>query len=469
VFRELNCWITAIPCEWYDYQGVRLRVRDDVNNWTRSDDLAPGEDIAVEIVSPEETAKFDYDSEVVFTAQLTVSSIYQGLENNIEWEILTPNYESVIPAWEDWKGTTFTVEHIRDCWLTAKASLTVCGVEYSDELTVVDPPDIDVHVEPGPYWIDGPSIPLFPDQEGDWHDTSLQTVEVDCVWPGWGGCDDVQAGMSPEPLQDQMLVGQVKIKLDVDEERCQGFYNHITLEILGPPYEESETLVTLYEPNFNEYRDDPYVWDLIAHDEDCGLHHICAVGWTRDPSSPGGYKEIVQECLPVSLSMVEQVDLITVASIYENDHWEGGWQCCPHNPGHHAGPPDIGYIDCSGFVTQILRRLARTNEAGQYPHEHRCAECWQSAWCVEPVSWNDVREGDIISWDPKPGHTMGHAVIFVKWANGSEEPSGDNDHYICWDSAYNVLVQQRLYQVSQRMHPLRWKTSCAYPVFNPCL
>jgi len=76
---ELNCWIAAIPCEWYEYQGVRLRVRDDVNNWTRSDNLAPGEDIGVEIDCPTETIKWGQMS-VTINAEIVGNTVYSPRE-----------------------------------------------------------------------------------------------------------------------------------------------------------------------------------------------------------------------------------------------------------------------------------------------------------------------------------------------------------------------------------------------------
>jgi len=155
---ELNCWIAAIPCEWYEYQGVRLRVRDDVNNWTRSDNLAPG-DADVEIACPGDT--IPYDDPVELTAQITGNQFYAPLEDNIKWSV---QFEVERDLWVDfgphediyhqysdsgynseisenianWCGTTFTIDHFRDCEMRVRARLEVCGVVFDDTCDVED-------------------------------------------------------------------------------------------------------------------------------------------------------------------------------------------------------------------------------------------------------------------------------------------------------------------------------------------
>jgi len=434
---ELNCWITAIPCEWFEYQGAKLRIRDDINNWTHSDDLAPGDDIAVEITSPEEGTKYEYDDQVVFYAQINGNQLYAGLGSSIQWEILTPDYQSVVPEWEDWKGTMFTVAHIRDCWLTVKASLTVCGVEFSDQLTVIDPPRIEVDVESGPYWIDGPSIPIYPGAEAGWHTASLQTVEV----KDWGtcGCGNVRHEMEPEPLYHDELCagqgseglrpGQVQIKIDVDEEKCEGFYHHVTVRVYDVGFQEYYTLVTLYEPNLNMYRDTPFVWDLIACGEDCGQHTLLVQGWKVNPDWEGGYQPVLEDFAPVFLTVVQKADLVRIWEIYLGDKYGPtmGYHCCPHNPGLTGAPPRTGFIDCSGFVTQLLRRLARCDGADppdcyelEDPLEHYGALRWRGEERAKIVTRDEIRNsleellhpGDILVW-------MGtdHVAIFDGWAD----------------------------------------------------
>ena len=438
---EYSCWVAPIPCEWFGYQGAKLRIRDDVNNWTHSDNLAPGEGAGIEIVSPEENTKFDLGELVEFKAEITGNSVYQALQGSIQWEILTPDYESIPVEGEDWKGPDFEI-YLWDCSLTVKASLAVCGEEYSDTRRVLDPPPIFIYVEEGPYWIDGPSIPTFPPSSLEWHSDSLQTVQT-VAWGECYGCDNIVHTMEPVPLledthegREGLQIGKVKIIIWVPGQRCDP-NDAILVEIDGPQLHDEYTITGDDPVPANTFCQDPLVWNILA--EDCGDHKI-RVKWYCHDEFTGElvYGDYFEE-YPLTLSKVVQADLVHIASIYyeppiPDADWGEGWQCCPGVPGRDSwpgcgdgNPKAKPLIDCCGFVTQLLRRLARCDDGGLpdcYPIDHIGAPAWRYATDrVTIVELGDMRttlrEGDILVWW---GYEDYHVAIFRSWTDNPGFP-----------------------------------------------
>ena len=481
---ELNCWIAPMPCEWFTWQGAKLRIRDDVNNWRHSDDLSPGENPDVQIDCPTETIEWGHQS-VTINAEIVGNSLYNPI---IKWSV----QKSVGGAWVDygphedalhqycdsgyystisqdidnWTGPEFVIGIFQDCKMRVCARIEVCGERLDDICDLVDDSPIELEVEPGPYWIDGPSIPAFPGTEPGWHDASLQAVEVS-AWLQCACCGNIQHRMEPVPFYEDsdcegvyyegLRVGQVQIKICVDEQQCSCF-DFLSIAF----YDSDENPITdlCIECEVDEYCEEPLIWNLQEPELECGTYKAVVAGMVKQYG--GWYAGIYTEETQLEITRVTQEDVVAIAEIYQGDRWIAGYKRCPHNP-----EPDGG-IDCCGFVTQLLRRLSRRDASGAYPHDHRCATCWQSAWCVEPISWSELKMGDIISWDPKPGHEMGHVVIFVGWNDPDKQEYGLDDYYMCWDSALGVTVGEHSYAASSRMHPLRWSSTVSNPVFNPC-
>ena len=99
-----------------------------------------------------------------------------------------------------------------------------------------------------------------------------------------------------------------------------------------------------------------------------------------------------------------------------------GWHCCPGVPGLGE---TTAYIDCSGFVTQVLRRLARCDGGtlpSCYPLDHIGAVDWRNSSRVVQVTLQqirdgeaDLRTGDILVW-----MDTDHVGIFVDWVDKEE-------------------------------------------------
>jgi hypothetical protein len=148
---ELNCWIAPIPCGWLSYQGAKLRIRDDINNWRRSDELAWGASAGVEIINCP-LDEIAYDDPVELNAQITGNSFYAplvkwsvqvevepgqwvdyGPHEDIDHQYSGSGYDSVISEdIENWTGPNFSIEHFRDCEMRVRARLDVCGETFDD-------------------------------------------------------------------------------------------------------------------------------------------------------------------------------------------------------------------------------------------------------------------------------------------------------------------------------------------------
>ncbi len=455
---EYSCWVAPIPCEWFSYQGAKLRIRDDVNNWTHSDNLAPGDDAAIEIDCPSGTIPIG--EPVQLTAHITESSMYTPLESSIKWSVQVyqgenwvdygphedgdhqyddSGYQSDIPEGiENWTGTTFFIAHLEDCTMRVRARLQVCGETFDDTCDLQDDPDITISAEPGPYWIDGPSIPVFNGGDGGWHTDALESVQVEA----WGcyGCGNVVASMESGPLwedthpgREGLLVGQVQLMVCVVGPTCSGY---IDIEIDGPQPNDEYIVPGAGHVQPNEFCQEPLIWNIA--DEDCGEHTI-RVKWYFEAGGGNYLLGETEEYGPLHLSRVTQRDLVSTAAIYHPDrnrtYYGESWHCCPgvrgrggvwEEVGCGGGPPmSQALLDCSALVTQLLRRLARLSVDGEHQFPHFGADHWRAFtdnWqgenptdYVTSIALEDLELGDLIVWK-----NSNHVAIFAGWRNEEE-------------------------------------------------
>ena len=134
--------------------------------------------------------------------------------------------------------------------------------------------------------------------------------------------------------------------------------------------------------------------------------------------------------------------MLLVAPIYSAD----GYLLGGHRPPHHETDDDEcsgreGTVDCSGYLTQLLRRLAR-KEGNTYPINHIGAVAWRTSTRASTLtSFADLQAGDLIVW----GHHLclnenneevengNHIGIFVGWNNtrgSGHNPT--NGVYVAW-------------------------------------
>ena len=178
---------------------------------------------------------------------------------------------------------------------------TFAALSYSDTSIVYDPPPVTVEVEPGPYWIDGPSIPIYPGQEPGWHQDSLQTIQV----KAWGqcGCENVAHTMEPVPVWDStacgqyegLKVGKLQIKVCVGGQLNGSIY----LRIIRPDNTELMNIPI----NPNQYCTSPFEWDI--HLLDCGTYAIQAYYFWQNSE---GVFEMQDDIKIVNLSKVRPDD-----------------------------------------------------------------------------------------------------------------------------------------------------------------
>jgi hypothetical protein len=462
---EHSVWISLMDCEYLEKKNLRFRATDEVNNWARSEDLALGDDFDLVITSPPEGMEFDYDAEIEFTAAITGNPMYQFLEENIEWEILTADYQSVVSGDEDWKGPTFTVEHLRDCCLTVKASINVCGNEYYDERNVYDP-EIIIDIEPGPYWIDGPSIPIT---GGEWpfHDMNIREMAI-LESHGKDAPETQNTCTAPRftPDPEELELSQVKVRIDPSD--CIDF---IDIAVINPLGQES---LKINHASSDTYVEIPWEWDING--SQCGLHEIIIRGY--DDQDPLFAIIEVSNC--VELSRVKQGNLLDVAHIYDGDSYLWGGDRCPGHPWpyiYRDKDCDLdldeddkeywdGVIDCSHYVYQCLRRLGR----GLSPYDVYYKTCnnwppWDRVEFIgrlEDLSPSEVRPGDIILWWNSQFTKRTHIGIFQAWSRDGYFTVMDADsEYGCGETEYRI---------TNRHEAFRWADTVqsGNPIFTNC-
>ena len=446
---ELSCWIIRADCVGEYYNSARFRIKDDCSNWTRSENMVPDGDIELVITYPGEGADFDFDEEVVFTAEIIGDELFQGLADFIQWEILTTDYHTIVPEWEDWKGPDFTV-NIRDCELHIRAHLFVCGTEYSDERNVTDLGEIVIEIEAGigrgitpgehapqgqaitwKYWIDGPSIPIFEEEldkgEGDWHDVAMENVDTIPHLTEQNNMPDKKSGFVP--VWNDLKVGQIQIRISLPE-----YVTYEIFEVYVIDPQGGETQIAYVDKgsasSWGELdsfapcshlpgylcETESHVWIISGFE--CGYFQIRAEGRLRN--NPRG-SFCAEDQVEVYLTRVKPMDLIWIAGIFFDDDflWGGG------RPPHWELEDDAvdferwGTVDCSGYVHYLLQYfrqgLGNSIAAFQWPDSGRVEEIGNLR---EPAVRGLVKKGDIVlRRNPNTNHwrTYVHTMIFKGW------------------------------------------------------
>lgn len=160
----------------------------------------------------------------------------------------------------------------------------------------------------------------------------------------------------------------------------------------------------------NRCLDDSYIiWD-ISH-LPCGEYQIVVEAYAPEIFLLM-QSDLFQFCSPPSLdsksselldlSKVKKSDLVRIASIYEGDGYLSPGSYRPHN-NHRDGDTDEtdeNTVDCCGYVTQLLRRLARFDFnsqiepdnspiTGTYPIDHSGASYWNYYRTEEVIHLED--------------------------------------------------------------------------------
>jgi len=307
------------------------------------------------------------------------------------------------------------------------------------------------------YWIDGPSIPIFiTNNEGGWHTESLENVLTN---PNITTVNDDY--ISPfTPVWANMKVGQIQIRICVPRrlENGQYKYDYDLYEVyVIKPDQTIESIATVeLDENFNNncadcpYVEDPiyvtrsatvtHIWDINNSQRggegqnpilNCGYYQIRVEG--RDEGQVRGESYVAYRQYEVYLDKVKPFDVLLVAPIYTGD----GYLLGGHRPPHHETDDDEcsgreGTVDCSGYLTQLLRRLAR-KEGNTYPINHIGAVAWRTSSRAETLtSFAELQAGDLIVW----GHHLrlnenneevedgNHIGIFYDW--NTTDGSGHN-------------------------------------------
>ena len=147
---EYSYWILTNGCDAATCYSARARVKDAVNNWTRTEDLQDNmPDLDLTITSPLDGSDYDYLEPVVFTAEVTGGGPYFDLDDQIQWTVLEGTPGSITGPLT---GPTITNGGLIDCTFTVKASINVCGQEYYDICSVDMVPEFSITINEWPPW-----------------------------------------------------------------------------------------------------------------------------------------------------------------------------------------------------------------------------------------------------------------------------------------------------------------------------
>ncbi|HEX9744127.1 MAG TPA: hypothetical protein VGB30_01760 [bacterium] len=432
---EYSVWIIPIDCEWLTYSSARFRIRDDVNNWRRSEELIMDLDEgAIQMTGPD-TA--EDGQEVILTAVINSDFTSPELYKEVIWSVsdsgegpwygpndiwpIPPEVEvhSDLPDEQYWDGQTFTIEAFHDCPLYVKARIEICTVTLEDVHDIhwmarsgqtiegYCGSGIKLRIEPGVrresssgsqppnqylsevYWIDGPSIPIQeeylsincadPYSEGEWHDYALENVPTQ---PDCPSQPDKKAHFTP--ILAEMEIGQIQISICIPSYANYDLYEiyaikpgaeiPVWFDIVNGPW----SVGSMDECPCNDgyYTSTNHVWNISA--EDCGYYELRVEG--RMTGAQRG-DCIAEDQIEVFLDKVRIDDFFLVGPIYFGDKYLWGGHRMPHEPGNLNGT-----VDCSGFITQVLKRLARNQPGDPYswPIIHMGAWCWDPADCSGP-------------------------------------------------------------------------------------
>lgn len=400
---EFSCWIVKAGTCWVGWESCRFRIKDDCNNWTRSENLVPGGErggmLVPQINVEPETIDVDENASVEFNAEYTGSIVFQNwFEDCVEWYILKDDVEytqtmyplsgcnSVIQS-DPWEGTSFQIENLLDCKLDVRARMKLeCAFNIFGDASAHLKNDVELKIENGIsrygpgfvgplvyeiYWIDGPAIPIY--QPDEWDQTSLQTIVDNTTFSN----NDLTA-----PTWNDLRVGEIKIKVCVDQD-CFDYFDYYKIYAKGP--NEVEYEIEPHVTDKSAFCETPKVWSFPGN-MPCGEYKIHVDAFRNQEEEPF----IEEESSKLYLDKVIQSDLLLIVPLFAGKTYS--------------------QMDCSHFVTYVLRWLARPN-AADYPIGHIDSTSWKTSDRATTLgSFGDIQRGDVLVW----GDTN-HVGIFEKW------------------------------------------------------
>jgi hypothetical protein len=375
----------------------------------------------------------------------------------------------------------------------------------------------DLYVEPGIpgddpndpelYWIDGPAISIY----GSKDQPQNPPVVSDCIdeWDlytlqhSWLPLDGLCPIGSYIPDYDSMHVGQIRLRL------CEGNFPlccdyAIRIYAVGPdneifgiypdPQDPYEVYIN-YENEFcgDDCLDPVYEWDIT--NLPCGNYIIYAEAYDMAIARvcPLSMPVITTESRSLKLDKVKKSDLVRIAPIYEGDrYWSSnhpsyndinGYR--PRN-NHHLSTDPTRTVDCTNYLTQLLRRLGRRDwdthidpQTGEYPIDSSAASWWNTDRTDEvnhlsDLGWQFLEKGDLVTRDPKKSGRPHHVMIWVRLVDsglngfvGPLLPDYYGYSYEEWESTADNDAGVRLHVRNGdcRTHFRQWVNDV---VFNNC-
>lgn len=306
--------------------------------------------------------------------------------------------------------------------MEVRAHIFYCGEEYECIRKVNVDASITIEVEPGPYWIDGPSIPIT-DSEAPFHDTNIKDMDITQNYALGKDHPEVQNTCKAPwftPDHDELEVSQVKVKIETSE--CMSFIDIVTKKNGG-----NEILEKNHVPS-NSFVENFWAWNISQKEED--TYQITVRGYANQTSQ----EPVKEESTSIALEWVEVSDLIEVFHIYDGDGYLYGGDRCPghtwpsiNRDKNCDGTPDRlylnGSVDCSHYIYQGLRRLGRNGS--NYNVLYRTSTSWKSWNRIEKFGWmedispDQVHYGDVIlrKKTKTPASNCSHIGLFLRWAD----------------------------------------------------
>ncbi len=327
----------------------------------------------------------------------------------------------------------------------------------------VSDPDIELQVEPGIpaenqndpqlYWIDGPAIPIFGSNE---HPTDDETPTPEYCWDNWDMYTLQHKWLSLSgrcpigsyiPTWETMRVGQILLRVCINCDCIVAFRvyakgpNGVKYDVKPDPNEDNIyfTDMTKYSgpcsspPEQRCLDTNRIKWDISrtpdGEEMPCGEYVIYIEAYDEaifrliqrggEELYPGCYlrAKVTAKSPKLELDKVKQSDLVRIASIYEgDDYWSDIYDDITYNNRNGYRPRNnhdeseyvTRTVDCSNYVTQLLRRLDR-KEGETYPINQIPSSSWRTSGRVEFVEFSDMVPGDILVW-----MDTGHVAVLAE-------------------------------------------------------
>ena len=405
---EYCCWIIKAGCGFLNWNSCRFRIKDDCNNWTRSENLVPGEGFEVVITAPPDESEYEWGTPVFCHANVIGSPSYETLGDYIKWSVRPKGGENWYgpndPGYSDWTevidsyisdtewiGQNFYIDSFEDCMgLEIRARLDVCGFSLDDACTIYVPGGrsgqawsnegisldiqqkayVNLDNNKKVYWIDGPAIPW--NAANDWYNGCLEDYRE-----------------SRKPSLENFNIGKIRMRVCVSNPCIKRF----TVEAILPDQTAQQILIALYD----DFKDGTYcrseppnpsyiTWDISGLE--CGDYKIRVKGFSHD-----GILLSTVESSVFYLDKVKKNDLVQIS---EKEIFHGiTWGL------------NSGQLKCDQFVHQVLILLAR-KETGtnKWPLEFIVAPFWRPAdpgfekdgLRTKKIEFSEIEPGDLIVW-----------------------------------------------------------------------